>query len=192
MPRHPLLAGGNGAHAARRTFIQMLRNSLHAMLPAYMVPGQFMLLRELPHTANGEIDRQALPSPDTAHVDDGRIQAEPRTPLEEVLVGMWAEVLGLDQVGVDDSFFELGGHSLVATRLISRVRDRLRVEVPLHSLFRSPTPAQFAASLMASADNPTALADVAKLLTSVSRLSDAEVKQMLSLPAAFADQEVRS
>ena len=75
---------------------------------------------------------------------------------------------------------------------MSRVRDRLKIEVPLQTLFRSPTPAQFAATLMATGDNPTALADMAKLLTSVSMLSDAEVKQMLGRPAAFADEEVRS
>jgi amino acid adenylation domain-containing protein len=192
VPRHSPMPGGNGADAARESFIEMLRNSLCTKLPAYMVPAHFVLLRGLPQTPNGKIDRQALPSPDAARVDDGRIHAEPRTPLEEVLVGMWAEVLELDQIGINDSFFELGGHSLVAARLISRVRDRLKVEVPLQTLFRSPTPAQFAASLMAGADSPAALTDMAKLLTSVSRLSDAEVKQMLGLSAAFADEEARS
>jgi acyl carrier protein len=105
---------------------------------------------------------------------------------------MWAEVLDRDQVGIDDSFFELGGHSLVAARLISRVRDRLRVEVPLQTLFRAPTPAQFAANLVASVDSPAALTDIAKLLTSVSRLSDAEVKQMLGRPEPLTDEGVRS
>jgi acyl-coenzyme A synthetase/AMP-(fatty) acid ligase/acyl carrier protein len=186
------LSGGNGADRPRQDFIDRLRGRLRAKLPDYMVPAEFVILRELPQTPNGKIDRHALPSPEVARGEDGGIYADPTTPLEEVLVGMWAEVLDLDRVGINDSFFELGGHSLLAARLISRVRDRLKVEVPLQTLFRAPTPAQFGGSLLASAETPAAVLKVAKLLSSLSKLSDAEVKQMLAVPERLADEEVRS
>jgi acyl carrier protein len=192
VPRQSSLSGGNGAARLRQEFIDRLRTRLRAKLPDYMVPAEFVILRELPQTPNGKIDRHALPSPDHARADDDGIYIGPGTPLEEVLVGMWAEVLDLDRVGINDSFFELGGHSLLAARLISRVRDRLKTEVPLQSLFRSPTPAQFAATLLANAENRAAVLKVAKLLSSVSKLSDAEVKQMLAVPGRMAHQELRS
>jgi amino acid adenylation domain-containing protein len=191
MPRQNPALNGNGAgQSARQELTNALRAHLRVHLPDYMVPADFVVLRELPQTPNGKVDRHALPLPEASRNDGDKIHAAPRTALEEVLAGIWCEILDVDRVGIDDNFFEIGGHSLLAARLISRVRDRLKVEVPLQTLFRSPTPAQFAVSLLAGAANPSAVERVAKLVASLSNLSDDEVKQMLARPAAI-DERVR-
>ncbi|HEX2208918.1 MAG TPA: amino acid adenylation domain-containing protein, partial [Longimicrobium sp.] len=120
---------------------EALRAHLRGSLPDYMVPGAFVALGQIPLTANGKVDRRALPAPE--HADDDAFAA-PRTPVEEVLAGIWAEVLRLERVGIHDSFFALGGHSLFATRVVSRVRAVLGVELPLRALFEGPTVAELA------------------------------------------------
>jgi amino acid adenylation domain-containing protein len=127
-----------------------LRQHLRAQLPDYMVPSAVILLDKLPLNANGKVDRQALPSVEEAGQAQQRAYLAPRTPVEEVVANIWAEVLRLPQVGADDNFFELGGHSLLATQVVSRVREHFRVELALRSLFEKPTVVGLAAEIEAS------------------------------------------
>ncbi|MCU1268103.1 MAG: putative linear pentadecapeptide gramicidin synthetase LgrB [Acidobacteria bacterium] len=120
-----------------------LRTYLQAKLPEYMLPSAVIELAELPLTPNGKVNRRALPAPDyEAQLRDAYVP--PRTPVEELLCGIWAEVLKVARVGINDNFFELGGHSLLATQVVSRVLQTFGSQLPLRALFEAPTIATFA------------------------------------------------
>jgi amino acid adenylation domain-containing protein len=115
----------------------LLRAFLKEKLPEYMLPAAFVLLERMPLTINGKFDRDALPAPVSAEVSDDFVA--PATPTEEVLCGIWAELLGLERLGVHDNFFERGGHSLLATQCLSRLRDVFALELPVRDMFLFPT-----------------------------------------------------
>jgi amino acid adenylation domain-containing protein len=120
------------------------RDAMHAMLPDYMIPAVFVALEALPLNRNGKIDRKALPAPADIAVDAERALVAPRSQAEEALEPIWAEVLGLEAVSVEDDFFELGGHSLLATQLASRIATGFDIDLSLRSLFEAPTIAELA------------------------------------------------
>jgi amino acid adenylation domain-containing protein len=122
-----------------RQLVPQLQAYLAEKLPEYMVPSAFVVLESLPVTANGKVDRLALPAPEPIKLEWAGGYVAPHTSIEEVLVKIWAEVLGIKRVGIRDNFFELGGHSLLATQLVSRVRDAFGVELPLRRVFEAPT-----------------------------------------------------
>jgi amino acid adenylation domain-containing protein len=128
-----------------RALVPALREAARARLPEYMVPSAFVVLEALPVTVNGKVDRGALPAPDTP--GSRGTYVAPRTPAEERMAAIWAEVLGVERVGGEDNFFELGGHSLLATRVVSRMRSALQVELPVRALFEAPTVARLAAAV---------------------------------------------
>jgi aspartate racemase len=132
--------------------VNRVREYLKERLPDYMVPSSFVLLSEMPLTPNGKVDRGALPDPDQSRPELIASYVAPRNQTEETLALMWAEVLKVERVGVEDNFFDLGGHSLLATQIISRVRETFKVEVPLRNLFESPTVAALA-ELLDKAEN---------------------------------------
>ena len=135
-----------------------------------MMPAAFVLLDALPLTRNGKIDLRALPAPGR-ETGVGKEFIAPRTALEEAIAGIWAEVLGLEQIGVEDNFFELGGHSLLATRIISRLRDTFRLELPLRVLFEAPTVAELAESLIAAEPQPGQVEKIARVVQKIKSMS---------------------
>jgi amino acid adenylation domain-containing protein/thioester reductase-like protein len=122
--------------------INELRDFLKETLPEYMVPSAFVLLKELPLSPNGKVDRRSLRAPEQVRPEG--LFVAPRTPTEEILVKIWAEVLKLERVGIHDNFFDLGGHSLLTTQLLSKVRETFQVDVSLRSLLEMPSVAGLA------------------------------------------------
>nr|WP_322717359.1 amino acid adenylation domain-containing protein [Nostoc sp. ChiQUE02]MDZ8230212.1 amino acid adenylation domain-containing protein [Nostoc sp. ChiQUE02] len=119
--------------------ISDLRRFLKELLPDYMVPGIFVVLEALPLTPNGKVDRKLLPAPDINSLIQKADFVAPRTLTEELVASVWANVLKLEQVGINDNFFELGGHSLLATQVISQLSDTCEIKLPLSKLFEAPT-----------------------------------------------------
>jgi acyl carrier protein len=153
---------------------------LQEKLPAYMIPAAFVTINELPLTPNGKVDKRALPLPDQSEVDREVNFVAPRTPMEETIAQIWREVLGLAQVGVESNFFDLGGHSLMATRVVSQIRERCGVELPLRLLFESPTIAALAEKLEQPESKETELARIMRLLNEMENLSEEEATTLLA------------
>src|SRR5438270_910544 len=130
-----VVAAGAGEELESRE----LREQLKGRLPEYMVPIAYVRMEELPLTPNGKLDRKRLPQPEQREAGSGSKYQAPRTAEEEILCGIWEQVLKVDRVGVAENFFELGGHSLLATQVIARVREAFAVELPLRVLFEKPT-----------------------------------------------------
>jgi hypothetical protein len=129
---------------ALQDLVPRLREHLRAALPEYMVPSAFVVLDALPLTPNGKADRNALPAPEPQRPDWHGAFVAPRNPTEKLLAALWAEVLGVERVGVHDNFFDLGGHSLQAAQLVSRVSKALGRDLPVKALFLHPTVAALA------------------------------------------------
>jgi amino acid adenylation domain-containing protein len=165
-----------------------LRSFLLEQLPEYMLPSAFVMLDALPLTTNGKVDRRALPPPDESSLAQGADYVAPRTPTEEQLAAIWAELLGLPRVGVNDNFFALGGHSLLAVRVLLRVQERFQVELPLSTLFEAPTIAQLVLKLVQSQAVQVDDALLDQLLAEVEQTSDADIVNLLAIEQR-ADKE---
>ncbi len=116
-----------------------LKLYLQAHLPEYMIPAQIVVLEAFPLTPNGKVDKRALPDPGDIQDGERVTQEGARTQIEELIQGLWLEVLGVEHIGISDNFFERGGHSLLAMRLIARVRTLLNLEMPVRTVFEAPT-----------------------------------------------------
>jgi acyl carrier protein len=138
-----------------------IRAALLAQLPEYMVPAAFVTLERLPHLPNGKLDRKALPAPESRHFSRGAAMVAPRTPLEEQVAGICAELLKVPRVGIHDNFFSLGGHSLLATQVVARLRSTFKVNIPLRALFDAPTVAGLAEAVLKAQQSGATLAEPA-------------------------------
>jgi amino acid adenylation domain-containing protein len=136
-----------------------LRAYLANRLPTAMVPSALVFLKSIPLTPNGKLNRQALPAPEQTVESSEKPYVAPRTPIESLLAQMWAEVLRIPQVGVDDDFFELGGHSLRATQVVARARATFGIELPLRSIFETPTVAGLSLTVARSLVQSSGAAD---------------------------------
>jgi amino acid adenylation domain-containing protein len=153
-----------------------LRRQLRQQLPEYMVPSAFVLLDQLPRTPNGKLDRRALPVPDWGAEVVENAEHAPRNVIEEMLVAIWEDVLGLKNIGIHDDFFALGGHSLLAARAVSRIRERMGVDLGVRQLFEQPT-----------------VAGLANVVTAGSRVSDASIPHLAvdgPRPISFAQRRL--
>lgn len=156
-----------------------LRDYVKSKLPEFMVPSAFMVLDQFPMTPAGKLDRRALPTPSQAQRDLAAAYVPPRTPVEEMLAGMWTEVLKVDRVGIHDNFFDLGGHSLMATQLISRIRDAFNVELSLRRLFEDPTIAGLSLNIANSMAEQASPEDLDQMLAEIEQLSEDDLQNLL-------------
>ncbi|HJP93403.1 MAG TPA: amino acid adenylation domain-containing protein [Pyrinomonadaceae bacterium] len=183
-----------------RDLLPMLRGFLAQRLPEHMIPWMIAELKEVPLTANGKIDRLAISRLGvTKRRIAGTTFAPPKTRTESILAEIWAEVLRLERVGIEDNFFEIGGHSLLATQVISRVRERLGADLPLRRIFESPTVSGLAQGLEQQLRSHTAtelpITKSAGIKPAVSpeeidRLSEDEIDSLLYQVLAEADREI--
>jgi amino acid adenylation domain-containing protein len=156
-----------------------LRAFLKQRLPEYMAPSTFVLLDQLPLTATGKLDRAALPEPDRSHRERGSTFTAPRNAVEETLVEIFTEVLGIEKVGVHDNFFDFGGHSLLATRVVARIRKMFNTELPLRNFFENPTVAEVAEFLKSHETVPGRIEEMLVLMRKIENLSTDDLEELL-------------
>jgi acyl carrier protein len=174
-----LIAYVVGARNPRLAPASELRAHLLERLPDYMVPSAFVVMDALPLTPNGKVDRRALPAPEQAATATDRAYVAPRTPVEEILCGIWSEVLGAERVGVTDNFFELGGNSLLITQVISRVREVFRVELAVRKLFDATTITQLSHIIIENETVPGRTEKIARALNTIRNMPEEERQKML-------------
>ena len=163
-----------------RPEIRQVRTRLKTKLPDYMIPSSFVLLDALPLTANGKLDRGALPDPGNTRPDLSNSYAPPSTTTQAQLISIWSEVLSLDQIGVHDSFFDLGGHSLAAFRVVSRVIQTFALELPIKALFDAPTVAEMAAIIVQNQAKRVSDEDLAQMLREVEAMTEDEARKQIA------------
>jgi amino acid adenylation domain-containing protein/FkbM family methyltransferase len=167
------------AWASQNALLTDVKRLLEEQLPEFMMPSAFIMLDTLPLTPSGKIDRKALPRPDRTQPHRETAFVAARTPLEEDLVNIWRELLGIEQIGIHDKFFELGGHSLLLTRLASRIHRTFGVEVPLRVLFNTPTVVDMTTAIAARQVEHEDQTEAHQLLEELKKLSPDEVKALL-------------
>ena len=159
-----------------------MRNHLRDRLPEYMLPSWFVVLNSLPLTSTGKINRKALPPPTNENLGPEQEYVAPRSPTEEIVAAIFAELLHVDRIGILDDFFECGGHSLLAIQLASRLRETFQVEVALRTIFDDPTAAGVAAALLEEADERLRIERTAELMVRLAAASDDQAETMLEKP----------
>ena len=151
-----------------------LRKFLAATLVDYMIPSRFIVLEKIPLLSTGKVDRRALPMLRSGRPDLDTLFAAPRTPAEQLLSQIWAEVLYLDPIGIHDNFFDLGGHSLSASRVISRAIETFQMDLPLSAVFDAPTVAEMALIITANQSTRASDAELEPILSEVEGMTEAD------------------
>jgi acyl carrier protein len=173
-----LVAYLTGVRGRRPAAAGDLRAHLKERLPDYMLPTAYVAINSLPLTANGKVDRRALPAPEQV-TDSAQRYVAPSTPVEEVLCGIWAEILGLERVGVEDNFFELGGHSLLITQVVSRVRKVFRIELAIRKLFDATTITQLSQIIIENETRAGQADKIARTLNTIRSMPAEERRKIL-------------
>jgi amino acid adenylation domain-containing protein len=157
------------ARQSSETLTSDLQSYLRHYLPDYMLPSAVIVLKHFPLTANGKLDYRSLPAPDQASTVHSHAFVAPRTPSEEIVVTLMAQLLGLERVSIDENFFDLGGHSLLATQLIARLREAFQLELPVRLLFDKPTAAELSLGILAYAVEQEDAEEMDKILQEVQK-----------------------
>jgi acyl-CoA synthetase (AMP-forming)/AMP-acid ligase II/acyl carrier protein len=157
-----------------------LRKYLAAQLPDYMIPSVFVQMDSFPLNPNGKVNRKVLPIPTNERPELNQIYIAPQTPIQEILAEIWAEVLGVKQVGIDDNFFQLGGHSLKAIQLIGKIRQTLELDITIRHLFTSPSVKELATVLGELAGGEDIINEIAKTIQEIAQLSPEQLQAMLA------------
>jgi acyl carrier protein len=160
-----------------------LRNYLKQRLSEYMLPSAIVRLDAFPLTPNGKVDRQALPAPDSAGFESDGPFVAPRSELERLIAGVWREELGIERVSVRDNFFNLGGHSLLLIRVNNRLREALRLDLPVVELFKYPTVSALAEHLSRSHAQPPAAARAGRIEPEARAASLSRQRELRRRPA---------
>ena len=157
-----------------------LRDYMRLLLPDYMIPGVFVLLDKFPLTTNGKIDLKALPQPGEARLEPEEAYVAPRNAVEETIVGLWSQLLGVECVGVNDNFFALGGNSIFAIQLTSRLNKSFNLELPLRVIYDRPTLAALAATIVQTQAEQADAAELNRLLAELENISEDDALTMLA------------
>jgi len=169
------------------TSAEELRRGLQRTLPESMLPSAFVFLEAFPLTQSGKVDRRALPAPGSSQHGTGADFVPPRTPLEEEIAQVWRDVLKVDRIGVSDTFWELGGHSLLATRVLSRIEELFEIDLPLQTLFASPSLGEFA-SMVGERVLVREGEDISAALAELNGMSEDEIRALMEQEALESEE----
>jgi acyl carrier protein len=170
----------------RRVTAGELREYMGKQAPEYMTPQAFVLIDEMPLTQNGKVDLKALPAPTDARLEPEETYVAPRNSVEETIVDIWSQLLGVDPVGVNDNFFALGGASILAIQLTSRLKKAFDLELQLRVIYDHPTPAALGATIVKIQAEQADVSDLARLLAELENISEGDVRTMLEAAPAQA------
>jgi amino acid adenylation domain-containing protein len=160
--------------------IDEIRRFLRARLPSYMIPGAFIICDSLPLTPTGKVDRRALMAVDLDKIDQEIIFVAPRSSAEELVAKIWATVLKLNRIGINNNFFDLGGHSLLAIQIVSQIRELFDIDLPLRVVFESPTVAEMAAVITEYQGKAFAKEELSRVLDELELMSDEEAQGLVA------------
>ena len=171
-------------------WLRALRHYAQSHLPQYMVPSVFIRLEALPLTPNGKVNRMALPAPEPTDLNGSVAFVAPRTQVEQQILQVWTQVLGIEKIGINDNFFELGGHSLIATQIVARLKSLHQMSLPVTALFKSPTVADLAAIIERSCSEADSAEETSPIEELPSIQSLQEQQDPSPIPFSFAQQRL--